>query len=523
MRFNLNYNLGVFEQITTHELTAFTLNNKVAFKLDNRYSFAVADVELFTDQAGTMGVPLSSFQLEADTVYTTLEAGDDGSGKTVYKSITIVDNTYAGIPLYITCNNFGTFTDNESIQSQIDQLFEGTANFRVSDSVVRYGTTDGADGIIYADGRALSRTTFSALFDIIGTTYGVGDGSTTFNIPDQTDYPTPLETNQKWHIKAEGVTPRGQKVSALKYTTGWLSTSTWIGGATIDITHDLMAENDELNYEIFVRDPLANTVKYNVTNVTDLDSTSHEGQVINGKAGSETQVELQIGSASGVYINSSGVHTPVPTNWEYLIIIYKPSLIDTFFTPTTRSFIINDANDVTIRIASATQDIAEKTFFRLGTGTGKLIIETLGGLFHYGDATASTVTLEGIGKVVIAPSAGTQFIKEYVDDLSISDSGVNTDRHVTKTQDGKAKIIGKIDIVFSGGTNVIGNGVFGYTFSSVDVLRGFKASDFGTTHFLTSGFRSNTTTSFQLHAIDIAGGNRTGTFTFDYEVIGTWR
>lgn len=34
------------------------------------------------------------------------------------------------------------------------------------------------------DGSAISRTTFAALFTAIGTTYGVGDGSTTFNLPD---------------------------------------------------------------------------------------------------------------------------------------------------------------------------------------------------------------------------------------------------------------------------------------------------------------------------------------------------
>jgi microcystin-dependent protein len=33
-------------------------------------------------------------------------------------------------------------------------------------------------------GQAISRTTYSSLFAIISTTYGVGDGSTTFNVPD---------------------------------------------------------------------------------------------------------------------------------------------------------------------------------------------------------------------------------------------------------------------------------------------------------------------------------------------------
>lgn len=33
-------------------------------------------------------------------------------------------------------------------------------------------------------GQTISRTTYSALFSVIGTTYGVGDGSTTFGLPD---------------------------------------------------------------------------------------------------------------------------------------------------------------------------------------------------------------------------------------------------------------------------------------------------------------------------------------------------
>ena len=37
--------------------------------------------------------------------------------------------------------------------------------------------------IVNADGRALSRTTYSSYFSLVGTTYGAGDGSTTFNIP----------------------------------------------------------------------------------------------------------------------------------------------------------------------------------------------------------------------------------------------------------------------------------------------------------------------------------------------------
>ncbi len=39
-------------------------------------------------------------------------------------------------------------------------------------------------GFLPCDGRAVSRTTYCRLFDVVGTTYGSGDGSTTFNLPD---------------------------------------------------------------------------------------------------------------------------------------------------------------------------------------------------------------------------------------------------------------------------------------------------------------------------------------------------
>lgn len=39
------------------------------------------------------------------------------------------------------------------------------------------------EGYLLCDGKEISRTTYSALFNIIGTTYGSGNGTTTFNLP----------------------------------------------------------------------------------------------------------------------------------------------------------------------------------------------------------------------------------------------------------------------------------------------------------------------------------------------------
>jgi hypothetical protein len=46
-----------------------------------------------------------------------------------------------------------------------------------------YAGTSAPTGWLLCDGSAVSRSTHSALFTLIGTSYGAGDGSTTFNLP----------------------------------------------------------------------------------------------------------------------------------------------------------------------------------------------------------------------------------------------------------------------------------------------------------------------------------------------------
>jgi microcystin-dependent protein len=47
-----------------------------------------------------------------------------------------------------------------------------------------FGMTTAPAGFLKANGAAVSRSTYAALFTAIGTTYGAGNGSTTFNLPD---------------------------------------------------------------------------------------------------------------------------------------------------------------------------------------------------------------------------------------------------------------------------------------------------------------------------------------------------
>lgn len=58
----------------------------------------------------------------------------------------------------------------------IDQLFMGKVFDYVGTSVPQYH--------LFCFGQAVSRTTYAGLFNVIGTTFGAGDGTTTFNLPD---------------------------------------------------------------------------------------------------------------------------------------------------------------------------------------------------------------------------------------------------------------------------------------------------------------------------------------------------
>ena len=53
-------------------------------------------------------------------------------------------------------------------------------------TIVSTGGATAPTNWLLCDGAAVSRTTYIDLFTVLGTAYGVGDGSTTFNVPDST-------------------------------------------------------------------------------------------------------------------------------------------------------------------------------------------------------------------------------------------------------------------------------------------------------------------------------------------------
>jgi microcystin-dependent protein len=62
--------------------------------------------------------------------------------------------------------------------------YAGNHELLPAGSIIASGTAAAPTGFILCNGSAINRTTFANLFAAIGVTYGAGNGTTTFNIPD---------------------------------------------------------------------------------------------------------------------------------------------------------------------------------------------------------------------------------------------------------------------------------------------------------------------------------------------------
>ena len=88
-------------------------------------------------------------------------------------------------------SNAATFSSNVSVSGNVvaAEFYGGGSNITgivalPTGAVLPFAGASAPSGHLLCYGQAISRSTYSDLFTAIGTTYGVGDGSSTFNIPD---------------------------------------------------------------------------------------------------------------------------------------------------------------------------------------------------------------------------------------------------------------------------------------------------------------------------------------------------
>lgn len=78
-----------------------------------------------------------------------------------------------------------TYSSGDRIELRpVAALFQEIIQSTPAGSLMPYAGSSAPTGWLLCYGQPVSRTTYAALFTALGTTYGVGDGSTTFNLPD---------------------------------------------------------------------------------------------------------------------------------------------------------------------------------------------------------------------------------------------------------------------------------------------------------------------------------------------------
>lgn len=75
-----------------------------------------------------------------------------------------------------------TASNLNNMENGIEWLFENNNGAPIG-TVMMFAGNTAPSGFKICDGSAISRSTYSSLFNIIGTSFGSGDGSTTFNLP----------------------------------------------------------------------------------------------------------------------------------------------------------------------------------------------------------------------------------------------------------------------------------------------------------------------------------------------------
>ena len=75
-----------------------------------------------------------------------------------------------------------TASNLNNMENGIEWLFANNNGAPIG-TVMMFAGNTAPSGFKICDGSAISRSTYSSLFNIIGTSFGSGDGSTTFNLP----------------------------------------------------------------------------------------------------------------------------------------------------------------------------------------------------------------------------------------------------------------------------------------------------------------------------------------------------
>jgi len=118
-------------------------------------------------ESSNRGFLLPRIALTSSTM--TLNSVTPPNGMIVFNTSTSISGGLSGTGLYVWNGQWKLILESSAA--------DPAGSYKLS-------AANSMTGYLLCDGSAVSRTTYSALYAVIGTTFGAGDGSSTFNLPD---------------------------------------------------------------------------------------------------------------------------------------------------------------------------------------------------------------------------------------------------------------------------------------------------------------------------------------------------
>ena len=154
------------------------VNTQLEAKADKSTTYTKTEVDSAIDVA-TSGIDTKlATKANASDVYTKTDTDEKISEAISSKA----DTSYVNNQLSLKADKSNTYT-KEEIDEKLDNPTITGDTLPVG-SVVEWTGTQTPQNWLLCDGREVSRTAYSELFAAIGTVWGAGDGSTSFNLPD---------------------------------------------------------------------------------------------------------------------------------------------------------------------------------------------------------------------------------------------------------------------------------------------------------------------------------------------------
>lgn len=185
------------------------------------------------------GLTADAFQVSASLGWAAINTSGSQSGThTLYKTTPVaVGSLDTRLPTQSENDALvGTFWTPSSTNRYVTET-------NLTGVISMYSGATAPTGYLLCDASAVSRTTYAALFAIISTTYGAGDGSTTFNVPDlRGRVPIGVWTGTGGGSSGTGTPTGGSALTAVaRAGWKWEETHTMTSAEMVAHTHQMFA------------------------------------------------------------------------------------------------------------------------------------------------------------------------------------------------------------------------------------------------------------------------------------------